>query len=284
MTACIIFNPDSDESRLHRIETVLSLLYFRVDAIALAPEYKIREDFLGGKAFIAKDEQHALVNSDVVICLGGDGTVIYTVHMLAKYDLLNKPVISINLGNVGFICPFSYEDVLKGLDMDMDIQERSLLELKTGAARQPTALNEIYIGKPDIETTVLTFKISFNDQVATFRGDGVILATSTGSTAYNFSMGGPIISPERGANLVCITPTGCIDASVKPIVMKLDPLNSLTIETSEESCVQCDSRTIGYSKNHEVEASLESLFLKTPKSFNYFDLLEKKLGWGRLSK
>lgn len=287
MKACVIFSPLRDSEKFAKIKTCISLLLFEGEEVILAPKYyRALFSEVPDSITKAQNEKHALTMADTIICLGGDGTVIYTVHAMEQAGVLQTPLAAINLGTVGFICPYSYKDItaLYFKSKAHRIQKRSVL-YHLHARGKVIALNEVLITKESALTTVITYTLSLNGEtIGKFRADGVIISTATGSTAYNFSMNGPIISPMRDSGMVSITPIGCIDASVKPIVISLKTSDVIKVISNEPTLGLCDSREGVSGKTHLIGLNKEKISLLVPENFNYFKLLEEKLGWGRLSK
>jgi len=279
----LIFNPDSDPDRLNEIKKAVSWL-------ATSQEFNIVESYLDklktpilGNAstvdvFITEAE--AIQASDGIISLGGDGTVLYCVRALADMtgsDWFDLPVLPINFGTVGFICPFTIEDLYSDSIYNYEISERMLLTCNDYGA----ALNEISLIKNDYG--IRNFRIKYNNQdVSEFRADGVILSTATGSTAYSFSCNGPIIFPGQGNDIVSITPIAAMDASLRPIILPLGDGDGITV--SSENC-RCLIDGLPRPDVHQITIKKYSQKLKlaTPINFNYFNLLKEKLGWSRLT-
>ncbi len=281
----IIFNPNSDPKRLNEVKKAISWL-------SVTLQFGIVGSYLDSLGFpqlhhhdgitVYESEEKAILDSDSILSLGGDGTVLYCVHALAgipKEDRIfdNVPIIPINFGTVGFICPYTLDDLYNDEVYDYDISERYML-LCNG---EETALNEIAIIKTD--HGIRRFRIKHNQQdVSEFRADGVILSTATGSTAYSFSCGGPILFPGSGNDAISITPISPIDASLKPIIIPLGEGDRLHVRSDNTKSI-VDGSPSKTTSEVVVEKHPQKLKLATPRDFNYFNLLKQKLGWSRLS-
>ena len=137
---------------------------------------------------------------DLVLSVGGDGTFLETVLYVRS---LGVPIAGVNTGRMGFLANISADEISKSVDMlcnnEYDIVERSLLEIAkpAGLFRESSslALNEVTIQKADL--SMVTISVFLNEtHLNTYWADGLIVSTATGSTAYNLSVGGPILSPE----------------------------------------------------------------------------------------
>ncbi|HHV60436.1 MAG TPA: NAD(+)/NADH kinase [Clostridiaceae bacterium] len=156
-----------------------------------------------------ENEEDLLKNSDIIVCLGGDGTFLSVARMAYKYD---KPILGINLGTLGFLTDIEkddYKDVaLKLLTNDLDIEERMMLKAEIIKNKKvesvDIALNDVVVSRIAL-SRILHIKAYINDvYVDTFPGDGIIVSSPTGSTAYSLSAGGPIVEPDM--NLMVVTP------------------------------------------------------------------------------
>lgn len=154
-------------------------------------------------------EEAVLEGSDMVVCLGGDGTFLKAAR---KIYIKNIPILGINLGNLGFLTEVDKDDIGKAVKQifkgDYKIQERMMLEadiMRNGAIlASDIALNDVVISRGAI-SRILHVKTYINDVfVDSFPGDGLIVSSPTGSTAYSLSAGGPIVEPET--DLMIVTP------------------------------------------------------------------------------
>lgn len=278
----IIFNPNADSHRLNEIKKAISWL-------SITQKFNIVEKYLdvldvpqlkqhSGVSVFDK-EQDAIRASDSILSLGGDGTVLYCVKALAgmsRENFFDLPIIPVNFGTVGFICPFTLDDLYSKEVYNHEISERSLLFCNG----YYTALNEIAMVKDD--HGIRKFKIQYNGQdVAEFRADGCIFSTATGSTAYSFSCSGPILFPGSGEGSISITPIAPIDASLRPIVIPFRERDRVRVYSENTRCIVDGAPKASVSKMN-ITMHSQKLKLATPKNFNYFNLLKEKLGWSRL--
>lgn len=148
-----------------------------------------------------------VANSDLVIAVGGDGTII---HIAKHAALLHKPILGVNCGRVGFVAnlePAQLHLLPKLLDESYTIDERMLLEVEvsSGGKRETLfALNDVTVTRGSL-STMIELDVQLNGEfINTYRADGIILATPTGSTAYSLSAGGPVIEPHM--KCILLTP------------------------------------------------------------------------------
>jgi NAD+ kinase len=259
---CIIYNEDKDEAKNLYKE---SLNFFRKKGIEILNLEEIEQCTLA-------------------VVIGGDGTLLRASKKLLKNQDLN--VIAINAGNLGFLTEIKKEDAFETyqryLNGNYEIEERRYLEVKI-REKNLNVLNELVISKGGVRTKMLKIDVnSKDDYINTYRADGVIFSTPTGSTAYSLSAGGPIIVPSLKA--LVITPIAPHNLTARPIV--IDGKEELNIKIREENrmgyliidgetCYKIDSKdtiTLKYSPL--------KLKLVLPIERNYYNVLREKLKWG----
>ena len=167
--------------------------------------------------------------ADYIVVLGGDGTILSTVRAMGARQI---PVIGVNMGKLGFLAEFSFAEVEAEFDNiinnQVDISNRIMLDCKiTGPDRQDynvMAVNEVaVIAGPPFRMLEVTVSIA-QENLAVCAGDGLIISTPTGSTAYNLSAGGPILAPSLTSAV--ITPLAAHSLNFRPVVVALDkPIN-----------------------------------------------------------
>lgn len=218
----------------------------------------------------------------VLVCYGGDGTILEGVSRLNGTDI---PVAGINSGHLGFLALAPREcisDVFESIaDSSLQIQKRSLIEISDNRAIRPSyALNEISIQR--LGATMISIEASVNgDRVATYQGDGIIIATPTGSTAYSLSAGGPIIAPTCQALL--ITPLAPHNLNIRPIVIPDSAAISLTVSTrGNDASLTIDTHTLRIEDGarFSIQKSRNAISLALPHNITFFDALREKMMWG----
>lgn len=168
-------------------------------------------------------------NCECVLVLGGDGTLIRTATLL---ESLQIPLIGVNLGTLGYLCELEEETVLAGIDELFEdhymIEHRMMIQgYKLGKRKKTIALNDIVIHRV-FDLSIITMNVYVNgDLLTTYLADGIIVATPTGSTAYNMSAGGPIVDPT--SKLLLLTPINAHNLNSKSIVLKADDVIEIEI-------------------------------------------------------
>ncbi|MDH4069035.1 MAG: NAD(+)/NADH kinase [Ignavibacteria bacterium] len=227
-----------------------------------------------------------LNESDILAAFGGDGTILAAARAAGPRGI---PIIGINLGKLGFlaeVAPSEMEEAIADLKAGRyQIEKRSVLLGESDQLRNSpiTAVNDIVVAKGR-SSRIITLEAHVNDIPAvTYRGDGLIVSTPTGSTAYALSNGGPIVIP--GSQVFGLTPISPHSLSGRPLIV---PENSiLTVTGSDEN------ESVLISADGQEEAVVASLFTlqirKADYSLNlvrrakhsYFEVLRAKLLWGR---
>ncbi len=222
---------------------------------------------------------------EIVLSVGGDGTFLETV---LKVKDLGIPVAGVNTGRMGFLANISVEEIGHSIDMlyngEYEIIERCLLEIS-----QPprlfnedslSALNEITIQKADL--SMITINVFVDETyLNTYWADGLIVSTATGSTAYNLSVGGPILSPEDES--IIISPISPHNLTIRPIIISGNSRLRMVVEgRSSEYMATCDFRSKRVPFGTEIHIVKASVKLKTVmlKGMDFYSTLRNKLMWG----
>lgn len=235
-----------------------------------------------------KPENELTLDADLIIVLGGDGTMISTARLVGDQNVL---VLGVNYGSLGYLTDFRIEEMFPALESiiagkyEIDRREMLTAEHWRGGERLVTGrvLNDVVINKSAL-ARIIDIEVKLNGLfVNTFRADGLIVATPTGSTAYNLSAGGPIIYPSM--NAVVLTPICPFTLSNRPIVVPDDARIDLTLENENEGVVLSLDGQTGYTMKAGDEVvirkSKTTFNLVQPENRNYFDVLRDKLKWGR---
>ena len=222
---------------------------------------------------------------DLVLSVGGDGTFLETV---LKVKDLEIPVAGVNTGRMGFLANISEEELSHSIDMlchgEFETIERCLLEIVQPSSLFPgsssSALNEITIHKADLSMITINVYID-NTYLNTYWADGLIISTATGSTAYNLSVGGPILSPEDESFI--ISPIAPHNLTIRPIIVSGESRLRMVIEgRSQEYLATCDFRSKRLPFSVEVHIVKAGFKLKTVmlKGMDFYSTLRNKLMWG----
>jgi len=227
--------------------------------------------------------------ADLVIAIGGDGTLLYAARLVARHGV---PLLGVNRGRLGFLTDVMPQDMLPSVDAalagQLDADERPLLAAQLhgapGQLAQGYALNDVVMQKRETGRT-LDFETRINDHyVNTHDGDGIIVASATGSTAYALSCGGPIIEPHLEA--LVIAPICAHTLSDRPIVVSARSVIDVALleRPDTQAQVTCDGAVLGAlvpGGRLEVRAATERITLLHPAGHDYYKLLRSKLHWGR---
>jgi NAD+ kinase len=227
--------------------------------------------------------------ADLVIAIGGDGTLLYAARLVAHRGV---PLIGINRGRLGFLTDVLPQDMLASVDAALDGQcerdERSLLEARVigsnGRITQALALNDVVLQKWETGR-MLDFETWIDGvYVNTHGGDGLVVASSTGSTAYALSCGGPIVAPHLDA--LVLAPISPHTLSDRPIVVSGRSVITIRLIDRPDTRAQvtCDGVPLGEllpGDRVEVHPTTRKITLLHPNRFEYYRLLRSKLHWGR---
>lgn len=231
--------------------------------------------------FIYDGEVGAQSEEAVMVCYGGDGTLLEGVHRLNGVDI---PVIGINGGHLGFLALAPREnikEVFEGIaGGNLNLEQRDLLCIEGLGEEALYALNEVSIQRLGASMISIDAAID-NNPVATYNGDGVILSTPTGSTAYSLSAGGPILAPSCHSFL--LTPLAPHNLTMRPIVMPDSSAVTLHINTrNNEASISADNRTFKISNDTvlTIKKAKRYIRLAVPHNISFFDSLRNKMMWG----
>ncbi len=231
----------------------IGILYNPLNHAAIALAEEVRE-FLSSRGLAvwlgsAREEESArayLEGTDLIISIGGDGTILRSSHVVVPNQI---PILGVNLGRLGFMTELGPDEVLAKLPALLDgegwIDQRAMLEVEVspsgeepGLTRRFCALNDVVIGRGSIARLVYVETSIDGQLLTTYRADGVLVATATGSTGYSLAAGGPILHPRAGEFLLL------------PLLSHLSSSYSLVLPP--ESVVK-----LGVSTNHEAVATID---------------------------
>ena len=226
-----------------------------------------------------------LDETDLIITIGGDGTILRAAHISALKEI---PILGINMGTVGFMCEIEASDCIEELPNYLDgssiIEKRMMLKaeiIRKGKKVEYDALNDIVLARGSkIRVIEISVKLN-NTHLATYRGDGVVLSTPTGSTGYSLSLGGPVVSPS--SNLILLKPIGSHMSLHGGVVLDLNSKIDLTIRSENSATVSIDGfidLPMSDFDKINVEVSKQRVKFLRHKSFeeNFWSLITKKLG------
>ena len=225
---------------------------------------------------------------DIVLSIGGDGTFLRTAALVGSKKI---PILGINTGRLGFLAdigPTDIEDTLNDIFKNhYRVEERTLLHLKVDSQidNNQYALNEIAIQKRDTSSMIKINAFINDEYLTTYWGDGLIVATPTGSTAYSISVNGPIIVPQ--AKAIVLSPIAPHSLNVRPLIIPEDSRLSLEAESrSSNFLVSVDGRSETFPSGTKFEIEKADFPTKVIKrhSNTFYKTLRDKLMWGADSR
>jgi NAD+ kinase len=254
---------------------------------------------------IAKKQLHIDPNIEVVtsiykcekiIAIGGDGTFLHAFRMMADYKILDTHVLyGLNAGTVGFLTN-EIEVAFDGRRVfhiypemfDKNHQSRMLFDVFIDGTFRRSVLNEVSVHTLELgklftaKMTVFENHRTYGDSELTYKGDGLIISTPTGSTAYNISSGGPILEPF--CDQMVITPISPFSLAARSIVLNTDKQLSIRFDTdsNKKAAVVCDG--VRNDDAEEVHVEKSKLSLTMVQGVNFFTAIHKKLGWNNSIK
>lgn len=227
--------------------------------------------------------------SDLVVAIGGDGTMLFAAQLAVGRGI---PLLGINRGRLGFLTDISPEDMVAAFDAvldgryETDVRDMLAATLKPAGGQPVTcrALNDVVVQRHESGRMVELETWIGGRFVNTHGGDGLVIASSTGSTAYALSCGGPIIHPALGA--VVIAPISPHTLSDRPIVVGLESRIEVRLlaRSATRAQVTCDGVMLGdldIDSTLAIEPAAERITFLHPPGHDYFRLLRSKLHWGR---
>ncbi|NQY21892.1 MAG: NAD(+)/NADH kinase [Campylobacteraceae bacterium] len=218
---------------------------------------------------------------DFLVSLGGDGTLISVARRSVKYDIA---VLGINLGTLGFLTDISFRNVknfINSLQKDIyKIDKRMMIEASSNL-NTFFAFNDIVISKKSISSMIRIKAMIDGKPFNSYYGDGVIISTPTGSSAYNLSAGGPLVHPMTEAFI--LTPIAPHSLTQRPLVLPASFEIEFTIVDSFGAVVIVDGQEIYQIEQNEtikIKMSDKKAKLIHREDRNYFEVLSEKLQWG----
>lgn len=234
-----------------------------------------------GDVFIVDDFPRGV---DCVVSIGGDGTFLQAAQWVGRRE---TPILGINTGHLGFLASYSLDDTDELLDVVADgrgrLERRAVIEVACDAMPEgfwPYALNEVAVLKGDSASMVNVHAEIDGYFLADYMSDGLVVATPTGSTAYNLSLGGPILQPTLSC--LVLSPIAAHSLTMRPLVVAGDSRIVLTPRSRSRECrVSLDGRSFLIDSGHSLmlkEAPFKVCVVRRPDG-NFSRLLRNKLGW-----
>jgi len=225
---------------------------------------------------------------DWVVVLGGDGTLLGAARRVGRFG---SPILGVNLGGLGFLTGIPSERLYPVIEMmingRLEIESRVMLETKVLRKRKVVCrfevLNDVVINKGTL-ARIIDLGVAINEEfLTTFRADGLIISTPTGSTAYNLSAGGPILYPTMETFI--LTPICPFTLTNRPIIIPDTSVIQIKIKNeSEEAVLLTFDGQVGFDLYYDdkviIRKSEKKIKLFRPPDHSYFNILRTKLMWG----
>lgn len=223
---------------------------------------------------------------DVALSIGGDGTLLRTARVVAKK---NVPILGINTGHLGYLAEANVSEIERVIDELYEgrykIGRRTMLEISNNCGvhiDNYLALNEVAILRQDA-CSMLAMRTWVNGiDLTTYRGDGLIISTPTGSTAYNLSVGGPLIEPT--AHVLALSPISAHSLTMRPLIVRDDSVIEVETESrTRQYIVSLDGEVHSLPSGTAITIRKSDIFIKVIETLNhnFADTLRKKLMWGQ---
>jgi NAD+ kinase len=256
----------------------------QAEVARLAAEFAV---WFAGKGIEASTDPATASSADLALVLGGDGTLLAAARLLADRQV---PILAINYGGLGFLTEVTLQEMYPAIERVLEgnfvIDHRMMMDIGVTQAGKRLAtyraLNDIVINKGTL-SRMIEFEARVDTQVVSqFRADGLIVATPTGSTAYNLSAGGPIIFPNMSA--MVMTPICSHTLTNRPIVLPPGVrIEIALVSPPDDGYVTVDGQVGRKLEPDDVVIAQKSdivVKLVAPAGKNYFDVLRGKLKWG----
>jgi len=240
---------------------------------------------IGGLAGVESRTLWSLV--DLIVVFGGDGTILRTVRLVRDRDV---PIVGINLGVFGYLTEVNLDEMYSAMEVilagDFQVEKRMMLDVEIGGEeetfREGSVLNDVVINRGNLSRIVELETTVDGRYMTTFKADGLIISTPTGSTAYSLSAGGPIVFPELYS--IIINPICPHTLTNRPIILPEKAEIKVTLRSMEEGAtVTLDGQASFTVKSGDTVTIRKSRHITTLVSSphrGYLEILRTKLGWG----
>jgi len=255
-------------------------IFFKIKSIFEKKGIDVYLDSISAKAvgLLGIDFEEMCKEVDFIVALGGDGTLISVSRRAYKFD---KPILGINAGNLGFLTDINPENVEEFLDNFLKgnyrIDKRMVIEIEYKNTLL-YAFNDVVISK-DVISSMINIQIDTNESfLNTYRGDGLIISTPTGSTAYNLSAGGPVVYPLTESFI--LTPICPHSLTQRPLVLPSDFILEATVKEKIAKLILDGQEIYSLDDKIVIKKAKRSAKLIHRSERNYFEVLREKLHWG----
>ncbi len=227
-------------------------------------------------------------HADIVISLGGDGTILATARTLGKSEI---PILGINLGSLGFLTQLTPDNLENRLarvvNGSFKIEKRMVMSTQVIVGDKmalPFALNDVVIDKGSISRVINLSLYADGEYISSYTADGMIIATPTGSTAYSLAVGGPILKPTM--NALIVSPISAFSLTSRPLVFPAETILEVRIRSEHGNALltidgQVATQFAPQGTIQVSKAAHSVRFIRFTED-SFFDILRSKLHWGKL--
>ena len=223
-------------------------------------------------------------STDVIVTLGGDGTLISAVRRSFKYDI---KIFGVYAGSLGFLADINFDELVQFVENlvagNYRVDERAILEATFKQKNKEVTLyafNDIVLTRPSVSNMIHIETLVDSKSFNTYYGDGIIVSTPTGSTAYNLSAGGPVLFPLT--NVFALTPICPHSLTQRPVVLPGE--FSIEMKTPKDKALVIvdgqDKLELEEGESIHIQLAKKKVKLIHRNEFNYFEVLKEKLRWG----
>ncbi len=284
MTIAIFGNTLRSET-IREVKHIVEFLQLRGVDVVLSQE--LRHDAFNREYPSVEDYiSHTGETIDFALSVGGDGTFLTTASLVGHLDI---PILGINCGHLGYLAEVQTDNIDAVLDQlitnNYTIEQRRMLEVTCqyeGKIASPYALNEVAILKSGL-SSMITVDVTLNGEfLHNYKADGLLIATPTGSTAYNLSVGGPLLDPHVSA--IILTPVATHSLNIRPLVVLDDSKIDVKISSRNGSyllSVDGRSQVLNQDIQLHIERSQRTIKLVRINGQTFMQSLKEKLYWGK---
>lgn len=284
MTIAIFGNTLRQET-IREVRHIVEFLQLRDVNIVLSQELRheaFNREFSSVEDYISQTGQ----TIDFALSVGGDGTFLTTASLVGHLDI---PILGINCGHLGYLAEVQTDNIDAVLDQlisnNYTIEQRRMLEVTCqyeGKIASPYALNEVAILKAGL-SSMITVDVTLNGEfLHNYKADGLLVATPTGSTAYNLSVGGPLLEPH--VNAIILTPVATHSLNIRPLVVLDDSKIDVKISSRNGSfmlSVDGRSQVLNQDIQLHIERSQRTIKIVHVQGQSFMQSLKDKLNWGK---
>jgi len=236
---------------------------------------------------LTETDEETVQQADIIVVMGGDGTILYTARISKENP---KPVLGVNSGRLGFMTNTQNEELVEALEQvrtgDYTLDRRHFLKAVDKSGNEFYALNEFLFTRTDT-TSMINISAEYNgNPINTYWADGLLVASPTGSTAYNLSSGGPIVAP--GSGVILLTPINPHTLTSRPLGVSAEKGLIIKVEDQPSSILFSYDGVVKEVEKFPFEVEIRKSKIAFPliqlPGQNYFDTLRKKLMWGQDSR